>query len=71
MTLSSHPAYHDLGELVPDLVRWSIRIDDRHAVRLFGCERQKSSAYLSMKTFCLTIQPIQWPTIGSPSGQAY
>ena len=71
MTLSSHPAYHDLGELVLDLVRWSIRIDDCHAARFFGCERQKSSAYLSMKTFCLTIQPIQWPTIGSTSGQAY
>ena len=71
MTLSSHPIYHDLGELVPDLVRWSIRIHDRHAVRLFGGERQKTSAYLSMKTFCLTIQPILLSTIGSPSGQAY
>ena len=70
MTLSSHPAYHDLGELVLDLVRWSIRIDNRHAARFVGCERQKSSTYLSMKTFCLTIQPIQWPTIGSTSGQA-
>lgn len=71
MMVSSHPAYHDLGELVLDLVRWSIRIHDRYAVRLFGCERQKTSAYLSMKTFCLTIQAIQWPTIGSTSSQAY
>ena len=71
MMVSSYPAYHDLGELVPDLVRWSIRIDDCHAVRLFGSERQKTSAYLLMKTFCLTIQAIQWPTIGSTSGQAY
>jgi hypothetical protein len=70
MTLSNDPAYHDLGEFVPDLVRWSIRIDDCHAARLFSCERQKTSAYLSMKPFCLTIQPIQWTTIGSTSGQA-
>ena len=71
MMVSSHPAYHDLGELVPDLVRWSIRIHDRHAAGLFSCERQKTSAHLSMKPFCLTIQPILLPTISPPSGQAY
>ena len=71
MMLSSYPAYHDLGELVPDLVRWSIRIHDRYPVRLFGSECQKSSAYLSMETFCLAIQPILLPAISPPSGQAY
>jgi len=68
---SSHPAYHDLSDLVPDFMRRSIRIHDRHATRRFGGERQKSPAHLSMKTFCLTVQPILLSTIDSPPGQAH
>jgi hypothetical protein len=49
-------------------LRRSIRIHDRHAARRFGGQRQKSPAHLSMKTFCLTVEPILLSTIGSPPG---
>jgi len=38
-TRSSNPAYHDLGELVPNFLCWSIRIHDLHAARFFSGER--------------------------------
>jgi len=69
--LSSDPAYHDLSEIVPDCLRGSICIHDRHPGRLFSGKRQKSPAHRSMKTFLLTIQPILLSTIGSPPGQAH
>jgi hypothetical protein len=70
-TLSSCPAYHDLGDLVPDFLRGPIRIHDRHATGLFSGERQKSPAHLSVETFSFTVQPIFLFTIGSPPGQAH
>jgi hypothetical protein len=69
--LSSYPAYYDLSEIVPDCLRGSICIHDRHPGRLFSGKRQKSPAHLSMKTFLLTVQPILLSAIDSPSGQAY
>jgi hypothetical protein len=67
----SDPAYHDFRELVPDFVRGTIRIHDRDAARLFSGERQKSTAHLSMKAFCLTVQSVLLSASGSPPSQAH
>jgi hypothetical protein len=52
-------------------LRGPIRIHDLYPGRLFGGERQKSPAHLSVETFCLTVQPILLSTIGSPPGQTH
>ena len=70
-TLSRHPAYHDLGELVLNILRGPVGIHDGYAARFFGGERQKSPAHLSMKALSLTVEPILLSTLGSPPGQAH
>jgi hypothetical protein len=70
-TLLRNPAYHDFDELVLDFLRRPVRVHGLYAAWFFGGEGQESSAHLSMKTFCLTVQPILLSTIGSPPGKAH